>query len=112
MRVLFVGLAGWLLSWFIVNARQHFQQGHELKGKCGLSEIVLLRFNLDSVEEDHGVGGRPVIVLHRMWFFHFAAYRSCGRGEAVVKAPQPAGYDSEGPVKPLYALGHPPRLID
>ena len=88
------------------------QQGDELEGKCGLSEIVLLRFDLTPVEEDHGVGGRPVIVLHDLRFFHFAAHRSCGSGGALVKASRPAGHDSEGPVEPLYALGHHRGLVD
>src|ERR1044071_1156449 len=69
------------------------QQGDELEGKCGLSEIVLLRIDLAPVEEDHGVGGPRGGVLHGFGVFPFATYRSSDRGEAVIKTPRPAGYD-------------------
>jgi hypothetical protein len=97
---------------FRAECEAHLQQGYELKRKCGLSEIVLLRFDLATVEEDHGVGGPRTGVLHGPGVFPFATHRPGDRGEAVVEAPRAAGYDSEGPIEPLYALGHPPRLVN
>ena len=105
-----------LLDGFIGPVHREFegdlQQGHEHDGKCGLSEIVLFRFDLASRQEARVVDRRRVLVLHRRRVFHSPACRAGGRGEAVVKTPRPAGHDSEGAVESLQALGDHPGFVD
>ena len=108
--MLFVGRAGCFFAPLHREFEGNPQQCDELGGKCGLIEIVLLEFDLTSMQEARSVDGRRVHALHGFGVFPFTAYRAGDRGEAVVEKPRPVGHNSDAPVESLPVLGQHPGL--